>query len=99
MKNITIDCNQIETKRELHECLKEAFGFPEEYGHNLDALHDYLTDIHEETELCFQSFQSLVQKLGPYSQALKNVLTDSEAENEFFFYSIEDSIEDSIEEE
>lgn len=32
-----------------HDILAEAFGFPAYYGRNLDALHDCLTEIGEDT--------------------------------------------------
>lgn len=46
---ITIDCGGIATKEELHECIAEALGFPDWYGHNLDALMDCLTDLEDTT--------------------------------------------------
>ncbi len=43
MKKIIIDGAKIATKDELHDTLAAAFGFPEWYGRNLDALYDCLT--------------------------------------------------------
>ena len=42
---VVLDFSGAETVREIHERLKEAFGFPEYYGNNWDALHDCLTDF------------------------------------------------------
>ena len=46
---IIIDCGGIATKQELHEHIAETLGFPDWYGHNLDALMDCLTDLDETT--------------------------------------------------
>ena len=50
---ITIDLNNIKTKNEFHRAVKEAMGFPEYYGNNLDALYDMLSEMGEEVELTF----------------------------------------------
>ena len=77
MKEITIHCNKIETLRQLHEVLARELNFPHWYGHNLDALHDCLTALREETKVTFLHFPAL-----PFPSAgLLGVLQDSEAEN------------------
>ena len=38
-------------KRDGHDYLKEALDFPDNYGKNLDALYDCLTEISCEIEL------------------------------------------------
>lgn len=42
MNKIILDFSETNTYWELHEYLKEIFGLPEYYGHNLDALWDCL---------------------------------------------------------
>ena len=42
---ITIDCGGIATKEDLHAHIANRLGFPDWYGHNLDALMDCLTDL------------------------------------------------------
>ena len=49
MKKITLSAAAWKTPADAHQALKEALGFPEYYGHNLDALHDCLTDM---TDTC-----------------------------------------------
>lgn len=46
-----LDLSAITSKSELHEKVKNFFGFPDYYGGNLDALYDCLTDISEETNV------------------------------------------------
>ena len=78
MKEIVINCAQIATREELHDVLAREMNFPQWYGRNLDALHDCLTDLCEETRITFLHFPSL-----PFRSAgLLNVLRDSERENE-----------------
>ena len=78
MKEITINCAKIATREEFHDILARELNFPGWYGRNLDALHDCLTDLREETRITFLHFPSL-----PFPSAgLLNVLRDSESENE-----------------
>ncbi len=44
MRTVTIDGSRFETVREIHAFLAAELGFPAYYGHNLDALHDVLTE-------------------------------------------------------
>lgn len=77
MKDIIIHCDKIATLRELHELLARELNFPGWYGHNLDALHDCLTALREETKLTFLHFSAL-----PFPTAgLLRVLRDSEGKN------------------
>ena len=78
MKEITINCATVGSMAELHDLLARELNFPEWYGRNLDALHDCLTAICQETKITFLHFPAL-----PFRSAgLLNVLRDSESENE-----------------
>lgn len=77
MKNITINCAKIASMAEFHEAIARELNFPEWYGRNLDALHDCLTAVCEDTEVAFLHFPAL-----PFPSAgLLRVLRDSENEN------------------
>lgn len=78
MREITIDCTTITSMAEMHDILARELNFPGWYGRNLDALHDCLTAIFEETTITFLHFPSLPFR----SVGLLNVLRDSEGENE-----------------
>ena len=50
MKEITINCATIASMAEMHDILALELNLPQWYGRNLDALHDCLTDLREESE-------------------------------------------------
>ena len=77
MKEILIDCSKIGSAAELHEIFARELHFPDCYGRNLDALHDCLTALREETRLELLHFTALP---FPYTGLLR-VLRDSEQEN------------------
>lgn len=84
MKEILINCAKIGTREELHDVLSRELGFPAWYGRNLDALHDCLTALCEETSITFLHFSAL-----PFPTAgLLRVLRDSEHENEMLEISL-----------
>ena len=78
MKEVFIHCDKIASTAEMHDILARELNFPDWYGHNLDALHDCLTALCEETKITFLHFPAL-----PFpSVGLLNVLRDSEGEND-----------------
>ena len=85
MKKIILECLGIETAQCLHEKLKEALGFPDFYGHNLDALHDCLTEISEDTKLTLNGFDAL----GSFRTGFRIVLNAAEEENPHLFVYIQ----------
>ena len=84
MKEITINCANISSMAEMHDILSRELNFPGWYGRNLDALHDCLTGICEETRIIFLHFPAL-----PFPAAgLLRVLRDSENENKHLEISL-----------
>jgi len=78
MREIVINCTAIPSMGAMHDLLARELHFPGWYGKNLDALHDCLTGICEETRITFLHFPSL-----PFpTAALLRVLRDSENQNE-----------------
>lgn len=80
MKEITIDCAALNTSQLMHLALAEAFAFPDWYGHNLDALHDLLTSITEDTRLTLLNFENS----GSFSRGFRRVFLDAAEENPHF---------------
>ena len=81
MREVQLDCRGFVPRSELHRAFAEALSFPDHYGNNLDALHDCLTSLSEETTLVLLFWESAETALGRYSTALKRVLEDSASEN------------------
>ena len=81
MREITLDCRGFVPRSEVHRVFAEALAFPDHYGNNLDALHDCLTSLPEETKLTLLHWEATQEGLGRYALGLKRVLTDSEEEN------------------
>ena len=81
MKEVTLDCRGFVPRSALHKAFAEALSFPDHYGNNLDALHDCLTGLSEETVLVLLFWEPAEAALGRYGAALKRVLEDSASEN------------------
>lgn len=71
MRICILDGEMIKDKEMLHDILADTLNLPDWYGRNLDALHDCLTDIREETEIRIQNESALADHLGNYASALK----------------------------
>ncbi|HCA20947.1 MAG TPA: barstar [Lachnospiraceae bacterium] len=77
-----LDLSDIVTKEELHKRLKVFFKFPDYYGGNLDALHDCLTDISEETSVTIILPEKWPEKKSKYIKNFIKVCGDAASENE-----------------
>ena len=86
MKRIELDLSEVALRYELHLALRNAFGFPEYYGMNLDALHDCLTDIREDTEISIKGTENLISSLGKYGEIALKVIKISAEENPHLLY-------------
>ena len=47
MNRVQLSAAAWDTPEKAHAALADALAFPEYYGHNLDALHDCLTDMND----------------------------------------------------
>ena len=83
MKFAIIDGNSVTSMEEIHKSLAEQLGFPEWYGGNLDALHDCLTDLHEDVDVSIVHSDALLETLGPAFIRLSRVLSDAAEENPY----------------
>ncbi len=78
---LLLDGRLIHCRETLHTELKNGLGFPEYYGHNLDALSDCLEEISEDTVIELVNVAALEEKLGSYTGKLIRVLKRAEKEN------------------
>ncbi len=76
-----IDGTEVESRTALHEALARQLALPEWYGHNLDALYDYLSEQSEDTLLYLRRMDVLQSTLGGYAEAFWTVLSEAAEEN------------------
>lgn len=81
MKYANIDGAAVTSMADLHRLLAEQLDFPAWYGGNLDALHDCLTDLAEETTITLVHGEALAEALGSGYARFCRVLTDATEEN------------------
>ncbi len=81
MEKRTIDLTNIDTPRAAQVYIGYAMGFPAYYGRSLDALHDMLTQIGEETLLRIRRPAALPPEMAAYFPRLVRVLEDAQEEN------------------
>ena len=81
MKDITIDCRGFVPRSDLHRAFADALAFPDYYGNNLDALHDCLADISEETRIRLLNWTEAEERLGNYARSAKRAILDAAVEN------------------
>lgn len=101
MKKVLLDLRNVETTEQVHDILVQQFDFPSYYGRNLDALHDLLTEITEDT--CIGVFApempgepSEKRDIDRYLYKIKFVMRDAEEENSHLCV-IFDRVEDNYE--
>ena len=83
MKEVILDGARCTDRKKMCAALALNCGFPEECGHNLDALHDLLTASSEDIRLTILHPEKLEQGLGQdYACRLLRMLRDSARENE-----------------
>jgi ribonuclease inhibitor len=93
LRTIIIDGKKMTSRENAHVHLAERLSFPDYYGGNLDALHDCLGDISEETHLIIHNCSEIEVALGPYGLALFEVFILSAEENGFLTISFSEGFE------
>ena len=83
MNHVLIDGSADSSMADIHAMLARELEFPAWYGNNLDALHDCLTALTEETGIYILHADALMATLGPAYTRLCRVLTDSAEENPY----------------
>lgn len=74
---IVIDFSECKTWDELHDLLKEKFGFPEFYGKNWSALWDLLQGLFDEdVEVYLYGIEKLRKKLPICVCKMLNIFND-----------------------
>ena len=81
MREITIDCRESVSRPDLHRAFANALSFPDDYGNNLDALYDCLTEIAEPTRIQLLCWKNAAETLGNYAQSAKRAILDAAIQN------------------
>ena len=81
MKTIKLDVTNIATVKALHVYLAYRLELPAHYGRNLDALHDLLGEIGEDTRIELTGAPAS-EEMAAYLPRLARVLEDAAQENE-----------------
>ena len=77
MKQYALDGRICLDKEDFCLRLSSLMPFPEDCGHNLDALYDCLTTMPEASELTITHFDSLETRLGSWGRRLRKMLLDA----------------------
>ena len=81
MRQLTIDCRGFVPRSDLHDAFARALSFPDWYGNNLDALHDQLTSLAEETRIELIFWEDAETAFGRYAQGAKRAILDAAEKN------------------
>ena len=77
MEFIIIDGRRMTSIEATHAYLQKALRLPDYYGHNLDALHDCLTDLSRDVWIILINGDMMDEALGEYAVKLRRVFTEA----------------------
>lgn len=72
-----LDASAWTTPADFHRAVKEALGFPDYYGHNLDAFNDCLREVAASTVLAFVGYDAFVRRQPRVAQAVLDIFASS----------------------
>jgi ribonuclease inhibitor len=88
MRNIEIDCRNINSPKALQIYIQYRLDFPEWYGRNLDALYDMLTTNAYPVCLTIVTGPEMNEEMKTYISRLMRVIQDAARENETLTYKL-----------
>lgn len=89
MREFMIDGQRMTSKEAIYTHLNRLFCFPNNFGNNLDALWDFLTEENEPTEIHFEQTDALLDEMEEYGKKLLglfNQLDKQMANYTVYFY-------------
>ena len=91
MQNVILRGSEFESRKEIHDYLKENLGFPEYYGGNLSALYDVLTDICEDTRIVLELEDVEDEQMMDYLEKVAEVMSDAAQANMYLEFECEEA--------
>lgn len=88
MRTISLDGAEMTDRETTHRQLMEKLSLPAYYGHNLDALHDCLTDIAEPTHILLSHAGTMLSCLRMYGVRLLRVFFDAAEDNAHLCFDV-----------
>lgn len=82
MKTVTLELEHIHTPEALQIYLQYRLDFPAYYGRSLDALHDMLGEMAEQTHIVLRLPAKPAKAMETYLPKLLHVLEDAANENQ-----------------
>ncbi len=86
MKVVFLDGEKLSGFQEVCAAFAEAVPFPEEFGNNLDALHDVLTESCEPLGVIAVNAEELKKSLGRRAKGFWRLMNDLAEEREGFWF-------------
>lgn len=75
-EQVEFKCINISSLKELHEKIKDKFGFSQYYGMNWDALRDFLRETELPEKIIFDGWSHMVKIMPEDSDILQNILEE-----------------------
>ena len=83
-KHVYLDGNDIEDMDDFHREIAKLLNFPKHYGHNLDAMWDFLSDgLGMYTTLHWKNSNISREKLSQFNGILKVFERNRKMDNDF----------------
>lgn len=89
MNTIRLNGSRMLDRETTHAYLKRKLNLPDYYGNNLDALWDCLSTDFTPKKIVISEPDAIMEKLGPYGEALLQVFKEVAEDNGFFVVEIE----------
>ncbi len=86
LKIVILNANKITDKALMYEAFRANLDYPADYGENLDALHDFLTEPNKKTKVIFKN---LNQNESPLNAAYE-VFSDASADSSWLKIQVEE---------
>ncbi len=78
---IVLDLTGCRYGGEVHERIKEAFGFPDYYGKNWDAMWDCIDFLFDQQEIVIRGFQTMPKDVREYCRPMLEIFEDLHEKN------------------